>query len=91
MSCENCVKIQECEKTHNRKCSDFVLFGDKPEKPKKSKDLCIGCYNNYYNTERNGCWSYKTAKVVLASYPYSLNQRPPFVLHYQLSCFRRKW
>jgi len=91
MSCENCVKILNCDKTYLGKCTEFELVGEKPKKPKKSKDLCIGCHDNFYNNERNGCWSYKNAKVVLTSYPYSLNQRPPFILQYKLSCFRRKW
>ena len=31
----------------------------------KSKSMCSGCHDNYYNrTEEGGCWSYKTAKVV---------------------------
>lgn len=33
--------------------------------PKKTKELCRGCYQDYYNHNRDGgCWSFKTAKVV---------------------------
>jgi hypothetical protein len=91
MSCQNCLKIQTCENTRLCACESFELCGAIPEKPSKSKSLCIGCHNNFYNTERNGCWSYEEARVTLISYPYSLNQRPPFVQVWKLSCFRRKW
>ena len=31
--------------------------------PKKTKAMCSGCRDDYYN-EREGCWSFKRAKVV---------------------------
>ena len=32
---------------------------------KKSKEMCRGCYNDFYNHHRDdGCWSFKSAKVV---------------------------
>jgi len=31
----------------------------------KSKSLCTGCYQDFYNHNREGgCWSYSSAKVV---------------------------
>lgn len=31
----------------------------------KSKSMCAGCRQDYYNRNRpGGCWNYKTAKVV---------------------------
>jgi hypothetical protein len=91
MECQNCVTIQECKKPHY-KCSKFKLFGTKPLKPKKSRDLCSGCNNNWYNQNKQGkCWSYSSAKVKLQSYPFHLNHRPPWQVRWQLSCFVRKW
>ncbi len=32
----------------------------------KDKNLCVGCRNDYYNSNRpEGCWCYGNAKVVL--------------------------
>ena len=37
-------------------------------KPAKSKQLCSGCHNNFYNGNNDigvsGCWSFKSAAVV---------------------------
>jgi hypothetical protein len=31
----------------------------------KTKQMCCGCYNNFYNINIDGgCWSYKDAKIV---------------------------
>ena len=31
----------------------------------KSKSMCSGCYNNFYNLNREGgCWSFAKAKIV---------------------------
>lgn len=89
--CQNCVKIQKCDKSHYHTCKDFELYGEIPKKPRKSKELCYSCYNNYYNQEKKGCWSYKSAKVTLQSYPFHLNHSPPWQVRYKLSCFIRKW
>lgn len=47
----------------------------------KSKDLCLGCRNNFYNGnnpyEVKECWSYKGAKVELRK-RVSIHQRPPW-------------
>lgn len=99
MRCENCKKTQQCNKSHSWICDEFELYGIKPQKPKKSKALCSGCMNDYYNSKYHdknpfggkGCMSYKTAKVVLKSYPNSLNDRPPWRVEWQLDCFYRRW
>ncbi len=92
MKCENCNDVQECDKSHSNICKDFDLYGLKHPKPKKSKALCSFCHNNFYNNNRkNGCWSYKTAKVELKSYPNSSTDRPPWRLEWNLSCFIRSW
>lgn len=92
MSCQNCVTIQKCEKLKHNTCFDFKLRGDEPTKPKKSRDLCSGCRTDWYNSNvSDGCWNYKTSKVVKRSAIYSKSQRPPYGLEYQLSCFGRKW
>lgn len=31
----------------------------------KSKEMCVGCYDDYYNHHvRGGCWLFKRAKIV---------------------------
>jgi hypothetical protein len=33
--------------------------------PEKSKEMCVGCRDDWYNHNRgDGCWSYGNAKVV---------------------------
>ena len=93
MKCQNCVKIQECNKDLNNICKEFKLYGTKPLKPKKSKSLCSGCYNTFYDDKYKdkGCYGYKLAKVVLESYPFHLNHVPPWHVRWQLSCFYRRW
>lgn len=45
---------------------------------KKSKDLCSGCHDNYYNqTEPGGCWSYARAKIVVRTLVGTW-QSPPY-------------
>ena len=32
---------------------------------KKTKEMCRGCYNDYYNQNReDGCWSFADAEIV---------------------------
>lgn len=64
-------------------------------KPKKSKSMCAGCYNNDYNFGLGGskeCWSFKSAKIIKRlSIPIDL--RPPYDkdnAEYRMSCFNRK-
>ena len=60
---------------------------------RKSKMMCSGCYNNYYNhKETDGCWSFKSAKVVkrikvgiMEKPPYSANRAEKY-----LSCYRQQ-
>jgi hypothetical protein len=30
----------------------------------KTKSMCCGCRDNYYNLNRGGCWSFANAKIV---------------------------
>jgi hypothetical protein len=60
------------------------------EKPEKSKELCSGCYDDFYN-QRGGCWSYDGAKVCLKKFVH-IDQRPPWknAPEWTLSCHRRQ-
>ena len=67
-------------------------------KPKKSRDLCNGCRNTFYNYKYHdknpfggkGCMSYKTSKVIIKNIYYSLNQIVPDP-RWALSCFNKKY
>lgn len=100
--CINCKYIRNCMESHQYACSLFTYVGKTPinqiKKPKKSKDLCFGCRNNFYNQDgknisigKNGCFSYKSATIKLVNNIHSLNQRPPYSLIYRLSCYRKKY
>ena len=55
----------------------------------KSKSLCSGCYNNFYNNKlEEGCWSYKNAKVV-RRLRVGTWQPPPYHWHPEscLTCY----
>lgn len=44
----------------------------------KSKTLCSGCRNDYYNHNREGgCWSYQSARVVQLT-KVGVWQNPPY-------------
>lgn len=61
----------------------------------KSKDLCRGCYNDFYNHRQNftqyGCWSYDDAKVVKRHFVH-LDDVPPWHAPSEttLNCHRRQ-
>lgn len=59
----------------------------------KSKKMCVGCYNNYYNhSEKNGCWSFDSATIE-NKLEVSIDQCPPYnknLARPVLSCFRRQ-
>ena len=60
-------------------------------KPRKSKSLCYDCGENWYNqNKKGGCWSYKSAKVVIKDVYHSLNQVIPNPT-WKLSCFHKKY
>ncbi len=60
-------------------------------KPKKSKKLCIGCTNNWYNHNReNGCYAYNKAKIVIQYIYHSINQVIPN-LKWKLKCFNQEY
>jgi hypothetical protein len=50
-------------------------------KPRKSKALCRGCRDDFYNGKQNctgeGCWSYESAQVIKRK-RVPLDQRPPW-------------
>lgn len=63
----------------------------KKQKIKKSKKLCIGCKDNFYNSKESNtgeCWAYDTAKIKYRKI-VPLDQRPPWTQPGEdmLSCF----
>lgn len=62
---------------------------------KKSKQLCAGCRDNFYNsthTSNTGeCWSYPSARIKKKKF-VPLDMRPPWDIPAEttLSCHRRK-
>jgi len=50
-------------------------------KPAKSKSLCVGCHNDYYNHNGNShtgeCWMFENAKLVKRKCVH-IDQRPPW-------------
>lgn len=45
----------------------------------KSKQMCAGCRNNFYNLNVDGgCWSYKSAKIV-TKVEVGTWQNPPYI------------
>lgn len=97
--CINCKTFQTCTKDANYICEDFEYpWSLELDKPRKSKSLCSGCRNDYYNYGEGAqkaiggsCFSYKTAKVVLESIPFHINHSPPWRLRFKLDCYRRRW
>jgi hypothetical protein len=61
---------------------------------KKTKGLCVGCRDNYYNHPQNSttgeCWSFSSARVRRKKF-VPLDMRPPWTLPVvtTLSCYRR--
>jgi hypothetical protein len=56
----------------------------------KSKAMCSGCYNDFYNRNRkDGCWSFAGARVLLRQ-RVGTWQPPPYSWHPEkvLSCYR---
>lgn len=43
----------------------------------KSKKMCSGCYDNFYNLNDQGCWSYDQAKIVERTFVGTW-QEPPY-------------
>ena len=70
-------------------------------RPRKSKGLCSGCNQDWYNHHRphygdsrktekgEQCWSYKGAKVIRKNVYYSSSTIIPTV-EWRLSCFNYK-
>lgn len=63
---------------------------------KKSKSMCIGCEDNFYNGNNQlgvkECWMYKTAKIV-DKIQIHINQSPPYdknLAEKRLNCFHKK-
>lgn len=59
-------------------------------KVKKSKELCSGCRENFYNGNNQygikECWYYKSAEVVKKGVYFSLNDIKP-TMTTTLNCF----
>lgn len=62
---------------------------------KKSKRLCVGCRDNFYNGNNNlgvkECWDFESARIKRIKF-IPLNQRPPWdqPAVTTLSCYRKK-
>lgn len=81
--CKKCGKEIDYMEYHCSKCRK-ELAG---LKLKKSKYLCNGCGEDWYNQNKvGGCWSYERAKVVLKDVYYSKNQVVPNP-KWKLSCY----
>ena len=59
---------------------------------KKTKQCCSGCRNNFYNVnEKDGCWSFKSARVVKRMLIPN-DMLPPYIdmpINPTLSCYRQ--
>lgn len=70
-------------------------MSDQPEalqaRPCKSKDLCRGCYDDFYNSAPGGCWSYEDATVTRKKFVH-IDQVPPWKNQpvWTLSCHRKQ-
>ncbi len=85
--CKKCQKAIEYMTYHCSKCRK-ELAGTRP---KKSKTLCSGCRQNWYNQNREkGCLSYKTSKVIIKDVYFSLNQVIPNP-KWKLNCFLKEY
>jgi len=88
--CKKCGKSIEYLKYYCDKCKKEIVG----IKPKKSRNLCSGCNNNYYNNkyiDKNpfggkGCMSYKTSEVIIKNTYFSKNQVVPNP-RWKLSCY----
>ncbi len=67
-------------------------FGEHGRTPCKSKDLCRGCYDDFYNqTDAEECWSYADSRVALKKFVH-IDQVPPWKnkTEWTLSCHHRQ-
>lgn len=71
---------------HCKKCREY-LAGDKP---KKSKNVCIGCINDWYNKNKQGCWSYNNFKIKIKNVYHSKNQIVPDP-EWRFECFVKEY
>lgn len=44
---------------------------------KKSKQMCVGCRDNFYNLERDGCWLFESA-TIMKKKKVAMDQHPPW-------------
>jgi hypothetical protein len=84
--CKNCGKSIEYLTYHCDKCKREIAG----KRPKKSKDLCGGCYMDYYNTNKNGCLSFSNSKVIIKDTYHSKSQVVPNPL-WKLNCFLKEY
>lgn len=91
--CKECNSIISYMKYYCSKCKK-KLAGLKPN---KSRDLCSGCRQDYYNNRykdgnpfgNKGCMSFKNSKVIIKDVYYSLSQIIPNP-RWKLNCFNYK-
>lgn len=92
-SCQNCRTLQSCDRCHSDyPCSKYDPMNELGLKPKKSKTMCYGCREQYYNDNQpKGCWHYKDAKVIAKLDIPNLTMRPPYYAMWALSCFHKQY
>ena len=58
-------------------------------KPEKTRKLCEGCYDDFYNHNRpDGCWLFKSFQIVQLT-QVGIWQNPPYTWNseWRLSCY----
>lgn len=89
--CLNCGKKGNFSYTYYcNKCKKEMAG----QKPRKSRDLCSGCRQDWYNYNRAGrvpnkdekCWSYTNSKIKLKNVYHSTNTVVPSV-RWKLDCY----
>ena len=85
--CRKCGNSIGYFEYHCSKCINIIAG----KKPKKSKKLCNGCYNNWYNQNRKeGCLGYKNAEIIIKKVYTHHNQVIPKPT-WKLNCFIQQY
>jgi len=94
--CKKCDGYLSFEESYYCKKCEKKMAGIKP---KKSKDLCSNCYQNFYNNKYRdkkspfgdkGCYGYRNSKVVIKHVYHSINTVVPSP-RWRLSCFSKQY
>jgi hypothetical protein len=57
---------------------------------KPSKNQCLGCRENMYNSSSKECWAFVSARVVDKEAYSSIHSTKPSIFKKTLSCYRGK-